>query len=655
LVAVIPGGVILVSDSINRWNDVESTKLELHGIKEFHLVSSLFTGATQHRRYARQLIINSGNDVAAEKLKNSTAAIEKSLSDLIRLNPAGPSHQMLSNISARWQRIDREWRNWRAPENDYEHGELVDTIENLRYFIAGSSTLLLDPAANAYFQIDLSVNQLPALRRNIVDVRELFDGSSESKNPSATWEQWVLLDARLERNVKAILTTISLLQVDSLEDAKDISSWFTPTTQCLRQSRERFRSINGNVITRATIDQTANDVTQCLIAIDQFVAQLMNNVESKVLPARLSHYETLFWLNLIVGMTLLLVGSTIVWAFGRDLTHRSEHLKSMIVSMQEGDFSEIFPLPARDEIGEAASLAHKMRARWTDVVMGLRGQATLMLKSSSGMESKATELSGNSLRQRDDAVEIANQVKELSVGIESIAGDTENVLYFVRHTSEIATRSAATIENVTTKIRNVATSVDNSEQLIAALDERVSTIGHIVVAIREISDKTNLLALNAAIEAARAGEAGRGFAVVADEVRTLANMTAESTSRVALVIKEIQDNSNNIVEMITTCADQAKTAVVAATTATEDMLLINQAAANSAQKVESISLAIIGQRKNADIASCRVKDVAEMSTSSAAMTTEVSDNSKLVDQISKAIYKEASYFRIATSDSITMF
>jgi len=110
-----------------------------------------------------------------------------------------------------------------------------------------------------------------------------------------------------------------------------------------------------------------------------------------------------------------------------------------------------------------------------------------------------------------------------------------------------------------------------------------------------------------------------------------------------------------MVQMVSKCAGQARTAVTAAATATADMRLIHEAATNSADKVESISRAIVGQRENAGVVSSRVKDVAEMSTSSAAMTSDVSESSKSVDRISKAIYKEASYFRINNGDAVTMF
>lgn len=131
------------------------------------------------------------------------------------------------------------------------------------------------------------------------------------------------------------------------------------------------------------------------------------------------------------------------------------------------------------------------------------------------------------------------------------AASASQAYHISLNTQDIAEKGAEVIQQSANGMREIASDIDGSSQLIAKLGERSQQITAIVNTIGGIADQTNLLALNAAIEAARAGEQGRGFAVVADEVRQLASRTSKATEEIVGVVRQNQDMARDAVALMT--------------------------------------------------------------------------------------------------------
>lgn len=169
-------------------------------------------------------------------------------------------------------------------------------------------------------------------------------------------------------------------------------------------------------------------------------------------------------------------------------------------------------------------------------------------------------------------------VEEVSKTIEQIAGsatdqvrDTEQGVRQMMELGEIILHdqqnlhdvndSVADVERLKDEgslaIRDLTESTAERERYAERIQERITEtnlsaekIHSASQMIQNIADQTNLLALNAAIEAARAGEAGRGFAVVSEEIRKLAEQSTQSTGDIEEIVKELQVNSQQAVDVI---------------------------------------------------------------------------------------------------------
>jgi methyl-accepting chemotaxis protein len=290
----------------------------------------------------------------------------------------------------------------------------------------------------------------------------------------------------------------------------------------------------------------------------------------------------------------------------------------------------------RTIVGETVSTAEQISASASDLssiaeqVAASSGEvATAMVDITSGAEHQASGLKTvdtalDEIRARaGEVTESADRVRDLSNRIQILADAKRR-----------------DVGRALTMLLEVRAVVDESSREVGELMKSSEVITSVVGTIQGIARQTNMLALNAAIEAARAGEHGRGFAVVAEEVRKLADGSAKAADEVAVSVREIRKELEDVESTIS--AGSGKVADVEAVSkgaesAFEDII----AAVNQVREAASkVAHAALGNNKAVVLVEQTVRSVGATAESHAASAQEVSaaaeEQSAATEQMSAA-------------------
>ena len=289
-----------------------------------------------------------------------------------------------------------------------------------------------------------------------------------------------------------------------------------------------------------------------------------------------------------------------------------------------GDFSKRvhaqFPDP---ELNSLASSVNNL-VETVDRGIGETGEVLAALADTNLTKRMKGEYQGSFAKLKADTNAVADKLSDVVTQLRSTSRSlktaTGEILSGANDLSERTTKQAATIEETSAAMEQLASTVAENARMAEDANgkaqsvsksaaqsgvtmteaneamERITTssakISNIIGMIDDIAFQTNLLALNASVEAARAGDAGKGFAVVAVEVRRLAQSAASASSDVKALIEQSANEVKGGSRLVSNAAEQLAAMLTAVSDNATLMQSISKASREQAAAIDEVSVAV---------------------------------------------------------------
>ncbi len=350
-------------------------------------------------------------------------------------------------------------------------------------------------------------------------------------------------------------------------------------------------------------------------------------------------------LALLVGVIVVL-NLVMAWRLTWLITHPILDACQVLHRLAEHDLTATAHVDSADEAGRMGLALNETIRHLREVLAGLHASSTTLHDAAAQLSDRTGAASAHCERQRNLTEEVLRSTRRLSESSAAIAQSSAEAALASRASAESARSGASVVATAVESMEAIAESAHTIQERMQQLDQRSREIAKALLAIRELSENTNLLALNAAIEAARAGEQGRGFAVVAGEVRRL----AESTRTVTREIEETLGAVERETAGARAAVEASRGGIEAGRARTQEAHALLAGIAEKAALMESlaeqIAAAAAAQSTDGQAIGASAAEVARLAADSLTCSTEVSATGVTLRSSAESLTRIVRQFRL---------
>lgn len=451
----------------------------------------------------------------------------------------------------------------------------------------------------------------------------------------------------------------------------------------LRQEWAAYRSQLDNIIALSNNKQSAQAVLILDNSLNKF--EYLSDLLVKVIDARkdfinaetraaASEYERTKFILIVSVIVVIVISVTMAFYLSWSINTSIQYLIELANHIAQGNLTTDVTPKSNDEFGMLTKAFGETVKQLKSLIKGITSTADNLvtfseqLTSNADQSALATQQVATSIG--NVAFNMTNQGEQVNSSVQEITEMTEDINAFEKlseqsskaanNVAEIAQAGRVAVSGAVSQMETIASSVTESAEVIRQLAARSEEISQISDTISAIAEQTNLLALNAAIEAARAGEHGKGFAVVANEVRKLAEGSALAASKIADLIRVIQNDTTKAVErmergtldvqsgksVVDKAGDSFSTIVQAVIGLTKNAEIILHAAQSSSEKINKLVAVMDDLNKTSNAVSQEAESVSAATEQLSASMDEIASASKNMSDMAQKLKDSTSQFKL---------
>lgn len=524
------------------WEKIESvqlTNLKLYGLNHLHVV--LKFQSSMHRYTLLRIEHGTTTSEGSEELQ-----------DILETDK---ERRFQSSAETSYQTLAERWKEY----SSLDPTTSADAVHNYHTYLAEQSFLpylneigaIAQLSSDAEADIQMAATNLmqllPNLMYSITDAC-LLEQRRSGKPLSADIQKIGLLCGRLrdnmakvERDAEKIASTNELINQDPLlARVKELRSMISDMVEILESQLNPAENREANPAEFTLLSRRT-------LATASVYEDVVYRYLQDTFARRADELNMSAWVITIVALASTLIPVFLgLYLFGSV----SNPIRMMAGIMEHAVLDTRIRLSRKDEIGRMATAFD----RFLDTTKAALKEAAQSSHQAVIIAQKMTEssrtIADESLLQNKQSSASSASMDYLQTTVHLIAENALNARHLITDVERRVSIGQQTINHSIEGIRHRADIISVSSKKIEDLHIASRNIGKALHLIRIIAKQLNLLGINASIEASKAGKHGKGFDVVAEEIRALALRADKTTHDIDEIVKSIQINVNESVDLI---------------------------------------------------------------------------------------------------------